>query len=39
MKIKNSNFKNFNNKYILSEKSLIFIDGKKLIKNEKIKIY
>ena len=37
MKIKNSNFKNFNNKYILSEKSLIFIDGKKIIKNKKNK--
>lgn len=37
MQVKNSNFKNFNNKYMLSEKSHIFIDGIKLIKNKKNK--
>ena len=37
MHINNSNFKNFNNKYILSEKSILFIDGKKIIKNKKNK--
>ena len=37
MEVKNSIFKNFNNKYILSKKSFIFIDGKKLNKNKKNK--